>query len=153
MFSFSALPCPVTPSPSFSGRVKCFPLVFDPALAGDDSLDDLDVLTGTAPWLLDGTPYQPSETCGPRGPESEDEATPPEGVDRHTGHRGRRGLAGGHLKDRGAELDPLGLRREVGEDADRVGAIGLADQTESKPRRSAAWTISVTSSAWGPIPQ
>ena len=35
------------------------------------------------------------------------------------------GWPGRHLEDRGAELDRLGLRRQVGEHADRVGAVGL----------------------------
>ena len=70
-------------------------------------------------------PCQPSATCGPLEPMPEQHPPVGELVERRGGHRGHRRRAAGHLEDRRAELDPLGLPREPGEDRGGVGAVGL----------------------------
>ena len=112
-------------------------LVLEPALAGDDLLDDLDVLAGAAPGLRVGDAVPALGDLRAGGAEAEDEAAAREGVDRDAGHRRRGRGPRRDLEDRGAELDRLGLRREVGEHADRVGAVGLGrpDRVEAGASR------------------
>ena len=100
-------------------------LVVDRALAGDDLAHDFDVLAGAAPGLRVGDAVPALGDLRAGGAEAEDEAAARELVDRRAGHRRRRRRTGGHLEDRGAELDRRRLRGQPGEHADHVGAVGL----------------------------
>ena len=107
------------------GQLVVLALVVDLALAGDDLADDFDVLAGAAPGLGVGNAVPAFGDLRPGGAEAEEEAAAGELVDRRTGHRGGCGRAGGHLHDRGAEVDRLRLPGQPGEHADHVGAVGL----------------------------
>ena len=129
-------------------------LVVDRALAGDDLAHHFDVLAGAAPGLRVGDPVPALGDLRARGPEAEEEAAAGEFVDRRPGHRRRRGRARRHLHDRRAEVDLLGLRRQPGEHADHVGAVGLGrpDRLVAEPLGGAARPRAASSPA-GPIPQ
>ena len=60
-------------------------------------------------------------------------------VERGGGHGGHRRGAAGHLEDRRADLDPLGVGREPGEHGGGVGAVGLGgpDGVEARGLRLA----------------
>ena len=128
-------------------------LVLDRALAGDDLAHHFDVLAGAAPGLGVGDAVPALGDLRAGGAEAEEEAAAGELVDRRPGHRRGGGRAGRHLHDRGAEVDRRRLRRQPGEHADHVGAVGLGrpDRLEAGP--SAAWTTSSASSPAGPMPQ
>src|SRR4029077_16978496 len=104
-------------------QLEVLALLLEAAIAGDYLLDDLDVLARAPPGLLVGHAVPALGDLWARRTEAEDEAPPGEGVDRDPGHRGGGGLAGGDLEDRRAELDGLGLGGQIGEHADRVGAV------------------------------
>ena len=131
--SFSALP-----SPSGQRQLVVLALVVERALAGDDLAHDLDVLAGAAPGLRVGHAVPALGDLRARRAEAEDEAAAGELVDRRPGHRRGGGRAGGHLHDRGAELDRLGLRGQPGEHADHVGAVGLGHPDRFEAGLSAA---------------
>ena len=88
-----------------------------------------------ASGLANGWPYQPSTTCGPGDAQPEDQPAAGEVVERHRGHRGGGRRARGDLRDRGAELDPLGRRAPPGQRHQRVRAVGLGgpDRVEAEP--------------------
>ena len=68
MLSFSALPCPVTPSPSVSGSLKCLPSYSRRPSRATICLTISTYSRVRPQGFSYGTPYQPSETCGPEGP-------------------------------------------------------------------------------------
>src|SRR6188474_2833949 len=100
-------------------------LTVDRPLAGDDLAHHFDVLAGPAPGLGVGDAVPALRDLRAGGAEAEEEAAARELVDRRTRHRRRRGWPGRNLHDRRPELDRLGLRRQPGEHADHVGAVGL----------------------------
>src|SRR3954451_4985442 len=110
-------------------------LVIDRPLAGDDLPHHFDVLAGASPRLCIRHPVPALGDLGAGGAEAEEEAAAGEFVDRRPGHRRRRGRARRHLQDRRAEVDLLGPRRQPGEHADHVGAVGLGgpDRLEAHP--------------------
>src|SRR4051794_4458521 len=101
-------------------------LAIDLVLAGDDLAHDFDVLTGAAPGLGVGHAVPAFGDLRAGGAEAEEEAAAGELVDRRAGHRGGGGWARRNLHDRRAELDRRRLRRQPGEHADHVGAVGLS---------------------------
>ena len=111
-------------------------LVVDRALAGDDLAHDFDVLAGAAPGLGVGHAVPALGDLRAGGAEAEEEAAAGELVDRRPGHRRRRRRARRDLEDRGAELDRRRLRRQPGEHADHVGAVGLGRPDRLEAGRS-----------------
>ena len=78
-----------------------------------------------ASGLSKRTPCQPSETCGPETPRPS-RNRPPESVSMVAAVIAVvAGRAGRDLHDRRADVDPLGLPGDPGQDAGRVGAVRL----------------------------
>ena len=121
--------------PSRQRQLEVLALVVERALAGDDLADHLDVLAGPAPGLGVGHAVPAFGDLGAGRAEAEHEAAAGELVDRRPRHRRRGRRARRDLEDRGAEVDRRRLRREPGEDADDVGAVGLGgpDRLEAGP--------------------
>ena len=90
-----------------------------------------------ASGFSNGIPYQPSTTCGPDTPRPRMKRPSESMVHRHRRHRRRRGLAGGHLHDRRAELQALGRRAPPRQRRQAVGAVrlGRPDRVEAEALR------------------
>ena len=79
-----------------------------------------------ASGLPNGTPCQPSTTCGPDGPMPHKKRLPESACKVIAVIAAQAGVRAGICMIAGAGLDPLGLRQHPGDRRHRVGAIGLA---------------------------
>ena len=105
------------------------------AFAAQRHPHDLDVLARPLQLAAEALPVPALCDLRPARADAQQHAAAGELVERRRGHRGHRRRAAGHLEDRRAELDALGLGREPGEDRDRVGAVGLGgpDRVVAEP--------------------
>ena len=119
----SGLPSPV-PSPlrqrHLDGRA-----VVDDLLALHRHPADVDVVADARHRLLVGHAVEPLDDLRARGTQPEDEATVGDEVETRCGLRHAGGGAREHVEDRRADLDRVGLRREVADLGHGVEAVGL----------------------------
>src|SRR4051812_10772176 len=97
----------------------------DRPLAGPDLTQDLDVLARARQRLLERHAVPALDHLRPGHTQSKDEAAAGEVVHRQRRHRGHRGLASGHLGDRGAEPELRRLLTPPRERRQAVGAVRL----------------------------
>ncbi len=100
-------------------------VMLEPLLARQDRAHDLHVLARLAEGLAVRLAVPTLHDLRTGETEPEQEAVAAEEVERHRGHRGHGRRARGHLHDRGAEVDALGVRHHPRDRRDGVGAVRL----------------------------
>ena len=109
-------------------------VVGDGAVPGPDLAQDPDVLARARERLLERHPVPALHHLRAGHAEAEDEASAREVVERHGRHRGGSRLPRGHLHDRGAEPDALGVRPPPREGRQAIGPVCLGgpDRVEAE---------------------
>ena len=102
-------------------------VVLELLLALPDHAAGLDVLLDAHHRLLVGHAVEAFDDLGSRGAEAEDEPAVADVVAAGSRHRHQRRGAGVDVEDAGADLDPVGLGRQVADLADGVEAVRLGD--------------------------
>ena len=104
-------------------------------LAAHTTAADVDDFARRRDRSVVGDAVEPLDDLRTRCAEAEDEAPVGELVEAGRGHGEQRGRARVDREDAGGELDGLGLRREVAEQADRVEPVRLRDPDQVETRR------------------
>ena len=135
LMSLSGLPSPV-PSPSGSGIWTVSPSYVEP-LAPPHHAADVDVLLDARHRLLVGHAVEALDDLRAGGAEAADDAAVAHVVEPGERHRHQRRRAGVDVDDARADLDALGLGRQVAHLADGVEAVGLGHphDVEARPAR------------------